>query len=126
MGGGMISNMDCISIPVSCNHSVMLILIQYNSPKSIFSCCIKTTNVFTCVFKNNFLPKDCLLISVQQTTVFDSNTFFSKLSFVFITIRQGFTKKISCWILSKLPPPPLPLVWTTCTTFFERQKCRFK
>ena len=22
------------------------------------------------------------------------------------------------WILPKLPPPPFPLIWTSCTTFF--------
>ena len=33
-------------------------------------------------------------------------------------------KVVVFFILSKLPP--LPLIWTTCTTFFERQKRRFK
>ena len=36
-------------------------------------------------------------------------------------------KLLFFWILWKLPPTPLPPIWTTCTTFFfERQKRWFK
>ena len=28
-------------------------------------------------------------------------------------------KLLFFWILSKLPPPPLPQIWTTCTTFSD-------
>ena len=27
-------------------------------------------------------------------------------------------KLLFFWILSNLPPPPFPLIWTTCTTLF--------
>ena len=45
----------------------------------------------------------------------------------YFPVREGFTKKkllLFC-ILSKLPRP-LPPLWTSCTTFFERQTRRFK
>ena len=45
------------------------------------------------------------------------------------TLREGFPKKSSCsfefvQITINLTPPPLPLIWTTCTPFFERQRAK--
>ena len=39
---------------------------------------------------------------------------------VFCKERSPEKKQLFFWILSKLPRPP-PMIWTTCTTFFEHQ-----
>ena len=48
---------------------------------------------------------------------------------LFTCVGDGFTKKSCCsygLCPNYLPPLPLPPIWTTCTTFFDRQKLRFK
>ena len=51
--------------------------------------------------------------------------FYLKVTIYHINLRDGFTKK-SCCSFGFCPNYPLPPIWTTCTTFLECQKRRFK
>ena len=45
------------------------------------------------------------------------------------TLREDILKNagvLSDFVQITSPTPTLPPIWTTCTTFFERQKRRFK
>ena len=44
-------------------------------------------------------------------------------------LKEGFTKKVAVlldFVQITPTPPPLQSIWTTCTTFFKRQKRRWK
>ena len=84
-------------------------LICYSDPQRLQSCLISEFYVFF-TFSPLVIPLPCLEEAMTETRTFGFGVFPVRFIILFVSMqsRNVSRKKLFFWILSKLPPPPLP------------------